>query len=80
MREIRMMLWYKKKISKFDKIVAPFFLLLAIASVVLGIAGIVDGVKSQLSGGYGDNIVLGTMILLFMPLLCVAAFLAITDY
>lgn len=75
----RMIMQYcKKDIDRFDKIVAPLLLVLAVVFIVLGVAMIVDGVRSQMGGGYGDNIVLGAIILSTCPLLSVATFKLMT--
>lgn len=52
------------------KFAGRFALILMGVFVAIGVAGVCDGVRSVVAGGYADNIVLGAMIASLFPLGC----------
>ena len=56
------------------KFVGRFALALMGVFFVIGVLGICDGVRSLVTGGYADNIVLGAMIASLFPLACLCLY------
>ena len=63
----------------FDKTMKVIMLTFAIIFFIIGVLGIVDGIRSVLAGGYADNIVLGVIIACGFPIPCLAYYIFLKE-
>lgn len=63
--------------KSWDKFTKVSMLTMAGIFFVIGMVGIVDGVRSVITGGYADNIVLGAIIAFGFPIPCLGMYIFI---